>query len=198
MSLPGRFRREAVAPSSQDRFPRALVKGPGFHDPERLPSSGAPSRRACALPRESRRRPCGFATASRLPTSCEPFPICTEISSTHPRRRARHPVTRCVRHRLSTSAINTVSEHDHVTIEIPTRLAGSCPPTGRENGPPCALRPKVSRGATTQGPRRPKPRRRVRRERVAWRATPSHSGSDTSCRKLVILPAGVAEQEIPL
>jgi hypothetical protein len=79
---------ETVASNSQDRFPRALVKEPSFHDPERLPSPGAPSRRACALPRGSRRRPHGFATASRLPVSFEPSPTFVGGSSNSLHRKA--------------------------------------------------------------------------------------------------------------
>jgi hypothetical protein len=61
MSPPGPICASQLVPASQDRFRRISVKRCGFHDPECLPSTGAPSGPACAGYGGARHRSRGFA-----------------------------------------------------------------------------------------------------------------------------------------
>lgn len=58
---PARPERVQIKSDSQDRFHRALVKEHSFHDPERLPSTGAPLPPACAECGRARHRAPGLA-----------------------------------------------------------------------------------------------------------------------------------------
>lgn len=64
-----RTRRTILA--GQDRFRRTPVKEHDLHDPKRLPSTGAPSRSACACCVGTRHRSRGFAAAE--PASGDPL-----------------------------------------------------------------------------------------------------------------------------
>jgi hypothetical protein len=123
-----------ASPDSQDRLHRALVKGPGFHDPERLPSTGAPRGALSRCPGEP------ATVLAVLPPAKTASGILKSPSRFAPER-ARRTASKSLRlgmqrvgHCPPTSAIDTVSEHDHGSNTIPVRLAGSCPPAGRGTG----------------------------------------------------------------
>jgi len=105
--------REAGRPASQDRFRRTPVKGHDLHDPKRLPSTGAPSRPACACCVGTRHRSRGFATAEPASGDLLRYPELapgTAAPSCHPRLITTGSTVQV--RRLSTSAITTVLEHD--------------------------------------------------------------------------------------
>lgn len=105
--------REAGRPASQDRFRRTPVKGHDVHDPKRLPSTGAPSRPACARCVGTRHRSRGFATAEPASGDLLRYPelaLGTAAPSCHPRLITTGSTVQV--RRLSTSAITTVLEHD--------------------------------------------------------------------------------------
>lgn len=140
-----------ASPDSQDRLHPALVKGPGFHDPERLPSTGAPRGALSRCPGEP------ATVLAVLPPSKTASGILKSPSRFAPEK-ARRTASKSLRlgmqrvgHCPPTSAIDTVSEHSHGSNTIPVRLAGSCPPAGRGHGQIHTLRRRSGRDVTGQG-----------------------------------------------
>jgi hypothetical protein len=145
-----------ASPDSQDRLRHVLVKGPGFHDPERLPSTGAPRGALARCPGEP------ATVLAVLPPAKTASGVLKSPSRFAPER-ARRTASRSLRlgmqrvgHCLPTSAIDTVSEHGHGSNAIPVRLAGSCPPAGRDHRQIHTLRRRSGRDVMGQGPPRPK------------------------------------------
>ena len=163
---PRRRPRERGLPDSQARFPHALVKERSFHEPERLPSTGASG--------EARHRTRGFATAEPASGALESPPRFAPGWARRTASRGSLPLL-AIRHvgrRLSTSAIDTVSEHDHGSTEFPAHLAGSHPPAGRCCRQPCASRRKAGRTVLVSGAGETEVSSALPRERVAWSCYP--------------------------
>lgn len=142
MSPPGPFCSSQPVPASQDRFHRTSVKRYGFHDPECLPSTGAPSGPACAGHGGARHRSRGVAVyepASGVPLrpllNFRQVPACAaplrqfarKLHSLRPEAFApnvRQIGTTACQLLQSLRFLSTTCGHDH----HPASFAGGCPP----------------------------------------------------------------------
>jgi len=155
---PGQWRPDSPR-GTEDRFHRPLVKGCGFHDPERLPSTGAPKESRFrgtvfggSPPPVSRlcHRGPGFRRAFAAPMLSPGVARPDVVSG------ALHPGTRRAKRRLSTSAICCDPRAHPTDRPNPAHRAGGRPPAklfceppsfdgGTECGWRCVLRQSQSR-----------------------------------------------------
>jgi hypothetical protein len=142
MSPPGPICSSQPVPASQDRFHRTSVKRCGFHDPECLPSTGAPSGPACAGHRGARHRSRDVAVYE--PASGDPLRLLLNFRQVPARAAPLRQFARKL-HSLRPEAfapnvrqigftacqllqslrfLSTTCGHDH----HPASFAGGCPP----------------------------------------------------------------------
>jgi hypothetical protein len=210
MSRPDAFRITGRFSRNQNRFPRPPVKANGFPGSERLPSTSAPRSAAFAsapILREPATDLAALPPTIRLPTLLHP-PECSRVGRLDPSPSpwTLRPRARWATRRLSTSAIDTIHEHNRESPEL--RRTSPAVARWRSHfhdvdlsvailncGWQRLLRDTASRGFTGQGPCRrqlPPTLGTSHRDRSRRELRPNPIDSDTSCRCSLHVEAGDA------